>query len=115
MPQGFASVLSTPEPLKPLGGVQTTTVQVFAPLIITWTDASTDIIPAGFLVTSLETGASLVDASLNVWLLVAVKGTTTLRLATEADFANLDTLTSAATWAVLYRMQLARIDVEQQA
>jgi hypothetical protein len=114
MPQAFACVLSTPEPLKALGGANTCTVQVVAPITITWTDASTDLIPRDAPITSLESGAVLVDTSTALWLLVAVKGTNTLRLCLQTDFATLDALTGSGTWAPLYQVILARIDVFQQ-
>jgi hypothetical protein len=114
MPQAFASVLASPEPLKPVGGANTCTVQVVAPITITWTDASADLIPRDAAITSLESGAVLVDTSSALWLLVAVKGTNTLRQCLQSDFATLDTLTGSATWAPLYQLILARVDVFQQ-
>jgi hypothetical protein len=45
---------------------------------------------------------------------VAVKGTNTLSLVLQSDFATLDTLTSSGTWAPLYQVILARVDVFQQ-
>lgn len=115
MPQLFANVVSTPEPVRAIGGANATTVQVYAPLTIEWVTGSPDTVPMGSAVAALEDGTTVEDTSLQVWLVVGVQGTNLLHLAKEVDFANLDTLTSSGQWAPLYRLQVGRLDCYQQS
>ena len=115
MPQLFASVLATPEPLRAIGGANSTTVQVLAQVTVNWQSGSPDVVPTGSTVATLESSATTVDASANVWIVVAWQGTNLLHLVKESDYSTLDSLTSSGQWAPLYRLQVGRLDVFQQS
>ena len=117
MPQGFCTLQAPPGIFALANGATTASqVQVMMAGTLVWSDAGTDRLTPGVTkILSAYSGASpTIDTTTLVWLIMAIKGAMPL-LMHEADFpANVETVLSAATWAILGRVEGADLAVYPQ-
>lgn len=105
MPQDFAHYDEPGDPWHIGGRLNKIYIQSLWDLTITWDSGGTDTIAAlkpAQVIDGTDTDI-FVDLTSGVYMIVAKKGESIPYLAKEADYNNLDTLTSSATWAVLRR------------
>jgi hypothetical protein len=110
MPQAYCAVRAVPLPFVLRGGGSTSSsVQLAAPVTLTWQSGSADTWTPGpaFVVApaaSYGLGSPGVDTTAANWLIVAVAGSAAPVLAKEQDFPALDTVLGGTSphWAALY-------------